>query len=81
MRGPAGRRFRSAERAVGRLLTSRLGAREHSRWIFPGLLEFLAATLVARGLAHEHLVVAWVRDAPPAERERIVSEVAALGPF
>lgn len=30
---------------------------------------------------HEHLVVAWVRDVPPSEQERIIDEVAALGPF
>lgn len=30
---------------------------------------------------YDHLVVAWVRDVPASERERIIDEVASLGPF
>ncbi len=34
-----------------------------------------------RDTGREHLLVAWVEDVPDEERERIVAEVAALGPF
>lgn len=34
-----------------------------------------------RDTGHPHLVVAWVEEVSSAERERIITEVAALGPF